>query len=714
MNESNDNNSGYRFLNTDGGKTPAHSIEIPAISLPKGGGAIASVDEKFSVNAVNGTSSFSIALPFSKVRGLTPAASLSYNSGKGNGIFGLGWSIDLPSFKRKTDKGLPQYRDSIDSDTFLLSGMEDLVPEFSKNTGGDFLTDADGNYQVHEKETTDGLSVIRYYIPRIESSFTRIERWQTKASGEIRWRTITKDNQTTLFGWTVDTRIADPVDNNRVFEWLPEFVFDDIGNCASYIYGQENETGFNFSFLHNRNRSTDGTISYTNRYLQKIVYGNRTPYLQMGDDFPVETDFLCSTVFDYGEYDLLAPFEKVNDWDFRPDAFSDYKAGFEIRTTRLCRRVLLFHHFRGEGEYDGLVRSIGFNYDTNAGEGLSLLSSVLSTGYIKQIDGSYSQKSLPEFIFEYQQHEWNKDIQSVSADNLIHAPAGLDEQQYRFMDLFNEGLPGILTEQAGAWYYKHNLGDGKFEQAQLISPKPSFKGLNEQWQLADLDADGCRQFVSFSTEPKGYFELGDDNQWQSFQQFKDFPNIPFNDPHARMLDLDGDGRPEILVSEENIFTWYPSAGRDGFSGAQKISRPRDEEAGPYMVFAGETQTIFLADMSGDGLTDIVRIRNGEISYWPNLGYGKFGTRIAMDNAPCFDHPDSFNPSYLRLADIDGTGTTDIIYLGKNKFSCWLNVNGNSFSTAPFEIDAFPAVTNRSKINVGRYFGQWRSLYHLVQ
>ena len=30
-----------------------------------------------------------------------------------------------------------------------------------------------------------------------------------------------------------------------------------------------------------------------------------------------------------------------------------------------------------------------------------------------------------------------------------------------------------------------------------------------------------------------------------------------------------------------------------------------------------TQSIYLADMSGDGLSDLVRIRNGEVCYWPN-------------------------------------------------------------------------------------------------
>lgn len=127
-----------QFLKTDGGKTKSNAIEIPSISLPKGGGAIKGIDEKFSVNAVNGTASFSIPLPFSPARGTSPSISLSYNSGAGNGIFGLGWNISLASIKRKSDKGLPQYFDAFDSDTFLFSEAEDLVPEFKKNDDGSF------------------------------------------------------------------------------------------------------------------------------------------------------------------------------------------------------------------------------------------------------------------------------------------------------------------------------------------------------------------------------------------------------------------------------------------------------------------------------------------------------------------------------------------------------------------------------------------------
>lgn len=698
MNEQTNKNASSDFLKTDKGKTKSNSIEIPSISLPKGGGALKGIDEKFQVNAANGTASFSIPIPFSAARGASPSISLSYNSGAGNGVFGLGWNLGLASIKRKTDKKLPEYLDGMESDTFLFSEAEDLVPEYSKKNDGSFLLDSNGDYIIHETISVDGLFQIRFYIPRIEGLFARIERWTEISAGTIKWRVITKDNVTTLFGWTNNSVICDPENDKKIFEWLPEFIFDDKGNCSHYIYKKEDATGFDITLVHNRNRFKNGAITYTNIYLEKIMYGNKLPYKKFGDSFPAENSYLFKSVFDYGEYDSKSPYAKIKEWDFRSDAFSDFKAGFEIRTTRLCKRVLLYHLF-DENEYNGLVRSLDFQFDIATEQDFTFLVAMSSRGYIKMANGDYSSRKLPSLEFQYQEHHWNKEVKEIGGEDLVHAPSGLDDGNYQFTDLFNEGLSGILSEHNGGWYYKHNEGNGHFGQMTLISPRPSFAGLGNQLHLADLDADGGKQLVSLNSEPVGYFELDDENYWQSFKSFQGMPNLNLDDSNVRMIDLNGDGKPELLITEENAFTWYQSLGRAGFSAALKTQKPFDEEAGPRVVFKDSNQTIFLADMSGDGMTDIVRIRNKDISYWPNLGYGKFGARITMGNAPIFDSPDAFNPSNIRLADIDGSGTTDIIYLGKNKFSCWLNLSGNTFSLSPWEIDAFPSIDSLSRVSV---------------
>lgn len=694
-------NKANQFLDTQRGKTESNALTVPTISLPKGGGAIKGIDEKFAVNAVNGTAACTIPLPFSQARGAVPALAVSYNSGAGNGVFGLGWHLNLPSIKRKTDKELPEYTDS---DTFLFSEAEDLVPVFKQQTDGSFQQDADGAYVLHEKDSADGVFIIRYYRPRIEGLFAKIERWQHKTNGELKWRIISKDNVTTLFGWTAQSRIADPNDEYRIYEWLPEWVFDDKGNGVQYNYKKENGAGVDHSLPHNRNRLKNGAITYTQTYLERIRYGNRTPYRKFGDAYPPDSDYLFEALFDYGEYNADAPFDEVADWGYRHDAHSNYRAGFEIRTTRLCHRVLFFHHFREDGEYDGLVKSLDFGYDADAEKGFTFLKTVTSVGYIRQANGAYTHKHLPPMTFDYQQHEWSGEVRTLPLEELVHAPAGLNEPAYQFTDLYQEGLAGLLTEQADGWYYKDNLGEGAFGQAKRVTPKPSFTGLGGTMHLADLDADGGRQLVSYDGAYPGYFELDGNREWQGFRAFMHVPNIDLADRNTRMLDLNGDGRPEALITEDNVFTWYASAGRDGFLAARRTPKPTDEEEGPHLVFADLKETIFLADMSGDGLTDIVRIRNGEVCYWPNLGYGNFGAKVTFDDAPQFDHPDTFNPAYLRLADIDGAGTTDIIYLGRAKFSCWRNLSGNRFGTDPFEIVAFPEINAQANVTVADLLG----------
>src|SRR6059058_546194 len=110
---------------------------LPAIALPKGGGAIRGVGEKFAANPVTGTGSIIVPIATSPGRsGFGPQLSLSYDSGAGNGAFGFGWSLSLPSITRKTDKGLPKYQDADDSDVFILSGAEDLVPVYRQDIDG--------------------------------------------------------------------------------------------------------------------------------------------------------------------------------------------------------------------------------------------------------------------------------------------------------------------------------------------------------------------------------------------------------------------------------------------------------------------------------------------------------------------------------------------------------------------------------------------------
>src|SRR3954453_5997728 len=137
----------------------------PSISLPRGGGALHGLGEKFAADLHTGTGNISVPLPLLPGRnGFGPTLSLDYSTGQGNDAFGMGWALRVPEVSRKTARGVPRY-DS--SDVFILSGLEDLVP----------VSDAGANPEL--------------FRPRTEGLFALIERH--RGPDDDHWEVRTQD-----------------------------------------------------------------------------------------------------------------------------------------------------------------------------------------------------------------------------------------------------------------------------------------------------------------------------------------------------------------------------------------------------------------------------------------------------------------------------------------------------------------------------------------
>ncbi len=86
----------------DSGARPT-PFAAPAVTLPKGGGAIRGIGEKFAANPVNGTASLSVPIAVSPGRsGFGSELALTYDSGAGNhSCYGIGGQLGYPTITRQ-------------------------------------------------------------------------------------------------------------------------------------------------------------------------------------------------------------------------------------------------------------------------------------------------------------------------------------------------------------------------------------------------------------------------------------------------------------------------------------------------------------------------------------------------------------------------------------------------------------------------------------
>ena len=215
-------------------------------NLPKGGGSISSIGEKFQPDLLKGTGNYSI--PIRVLQGpnnIKPEISLKYSTGTGNGPFGMGWNITgLLNISRRTDKGVPYYNN--EKDQFIFSNADVLV-----NIGENrFRPASDTKYWD-----------IRFLNPG--------------------WQVRTKKGKTYIFGTTNETRIED---NSMVFSWLLEKEIDNCGNQIDYKY-----------FKHKNNLYIK-EISW-GIYSLKFIYENRPDIIKNGrPGFIVKTSYRCKAI----------------------------------------------------------------------------------------------------------------------------------------------------------------------------------------------------------------------------------------------------------------------------------------------------------------------------------------------------------------------------------------------------------------------------------
>jgi hypothetical protein len=639
---------------------------ISAPSLPKGGGAIQSIGKGWGAVGTTGAASFDIALPISAGRGYAPGLGLSYQSSVGNGVFGLGWNIGLGRVARRTSKGVPTYTDA---DVIVGPNGDIWMPE----RGGDGVIKHSEVTTYNGQPLGASYLVIRH-LPRLEGAFDLIEHWRLNSLDPGFWLIHGADGSLTLYGKSPRSRIADPCDATHVAEWLLEETMNAHGEHILYEYKAEDEVGL----------PVDHPRSFeSQRYLSRVRYGNfqQHPALYLWDlESLGNLQWHFDLRLDYGERSTgrsdKPTYTEQQAWPVRSDPHSSFAYGFELGDVRLCQQILMFHYFPDElGNAPVLVGRLLLEYKQ-----LGLTYSVIAAVHSQAYDASGAMESRPPVEFTYSEFDV-----SIGKFTEFEAMPGLnDGQLYQLADLFGDGLAGVLYRSDKNWLYREPLradGDadgnqvayGPWQQLPMIPAADSHTSVRQT--LTDLTGDGRLDWVVAQPGTAGFFTLNPDQSWSTFATFAAFPQEFFN-PLGQMADLIGGGLSDLALIGTRSVRLYASRRKRGFAPGVEVHHDDDDLP---LLSDSPTELVAFSDILGTGQQHLIRIRHNEVKFWPNLGRGRFGKGQLFASLP-FSY-DEFDAGRVRLADMDGSGAPDLLYLEPDRVRMFMNQAGNGFDEA---------------------------------
>jgi hypothetical protein len=652
------------------------TMQINTPSLPKMGGAIQSIGKGWGPIGTNGAASLQIPLPISSGRGFAPGLGLNYSSNGGNSIFGIGWHLNIKVIYLRTSKGVPEYKGND-----LVTGPDGDVWMPERDDNGALISRT--TQQYNGMDLDDSHTVVRYW-PRIENAFNLIERWSTAADPAGFWVIHGADGSVEIYGKNPRARGADTSDPQRVGAWLIEESLNTRGEHIVYEYKADEEAPTLPQLRDYR----------AQRYLKCVYYGNAKAhphlYAWVADSWTKE-HWHFHLLFDFGErstaLETAPDYAEDHLWLKRSDPYWNYSFGFEIGTQRLCRQVLMFHHFLEElGPTPVLVQRLLLDHRASPlGFNHLVAAHIQAYGAAKQVE------SRPPMEFHY--NTFQLEPKRPGWTPFPDMPGLNDGQRYQLVDLYGEGMPGVLCRLDKAWYYREPLrcasgGDAVCYSDWTLLPyiptADSSKPIHQS--LTDLTGDGKLDWVIAMPGMRGYFTLGADRNWADFLPFDAFPS-EFLNPQSRLADLVGNGLSDLAMIGTRSVRLYANCRSQGF--ADGIDVPHlaktpdgDDDELPSLI-NDESEVVAFADPLGSGQQHLVRIRHDEVKVWPNLGHGRFGKGFVWSTLPFLYS--EFNAAQVRLADLDGSGAADLIYLEPECLRVFMNHAGNGFAQTSIDL-----------------------------
>lgn len=628
--------------------------------------------------------------------GMQPSLALSYTSGAGNGLLGVGWSLEGLSEIRRCHKtwateGTADGVDFDDTDAFCLDGQKlrqiNAGQKLNGHEGAEYRTERDtfaritahgDSGQGPDRFTVEAKSgLVMEYSQRVEphrlqGSFPNAE---------------TTDLGTVRAVWLL-REVHDRSGNAMLYEWelLPnpdtlgiEYRIGVIRYTGKHVDGQD-PTGDKrrVEFHYDRRDAGDESFRYesgvrweTNYALDKItlfapdpaITGELGNYRLAYTRSPDTGRTRLSAVQRCDADDVCLRAKKFDWWERSPAGgpphFQDVPVTIENEASDAFPDPVLVADFNGDGLDDILYRVASMGNGS-----YQLLDAYLHLAD-RAADGtvSFGNGILVNAV--------GKDLSCVSfrrsraadidGDGRAEIVAGLDPAA----DPTNP-----LCAVPGYQIFRWNDDEGAFlPVGELIDADP----ITDVIQLTDYDGDGLIDIFLERPDLSQGSGAADLGPWLLLRNVSG-PNTPFQfaEPDAstvlatqaqfaRAMDIDGDGRGDLLPIDPE--TTADGTEDSGFIPGATLKLGFDDDGAPAKDERWRLRSFArmqLADLNGDGLRDALYPFGPDTMIRWNLGNG-FGPLMPWASPILPVASADLTPDLgLRAADLDGDGIEDLI------------------------------------------------------
>ncbi|HYX32140.1 MAG TPA: FG-GAP-like repeat-containing protein, partial [Oligoflexus sp.] len=672
------------------------------VKLPSSGGTVQKDESSFDFSTSRGAVSYSIPLPQLPSRGgMKPSLAFVYNQSAGDSGSGLGigWSVASSSISFNDDLGtaIKQKRsDNGDFSSHLALDGQRLISHLSNTIGGDL---------EYSLETSGAFVKVRYTKNPLRVNYLGKNGERLIYSFPAGFIVTSPSGQKAYFAENRDFVESDPLNPSFIVRWPMTAEINPQGEAIFYTYTKQGERSYlskvsfaagqseyNFELIATRPSLVSNKASF--RQLSKVLFGGVSA-------------------------------------SFRGEVQSQICLAFVGRSIDSD----LFTVRAGEHCLDKAKGDLAASLDKTKTRSLNVLDQLRTIYRFGKGSSFDAANALPKLSFEYS--NWNE---NDTITNIVYPAAALSQtNSSTSFELFDYNLDSVADLiQSTSQSLKISLGTDNLETSFTnsvswtverdgvkITPKID----SPSWHFVDLNGDSLMDLVEVGEGKIHVYLRKLDGKFEPATTL-DFDWINpglFESRKFRWLDINNDGLTDLIGTEiqGNNLVWKiainqtlrTAQGFDYYFLETTQQLPFDAPLGNLLA----DESVLLADVNGDQLSDLVRIRpdrggiciyenQGDIYAAPEKQLFSFADADVLSASNCekgrfvaidgLAHDLQTASRRVWFLDANGDGILDLVSFNSDdtQMRVWLGFGNGDFLKDPLKFSTLDA-EGRPQINV---------------